>query len=70
MGEVLRKVRRTEDVRRTENLEWLDLGVVGGFAKRAFGECGRQIAQGLVSHFTDFGFYTEASEKHLESLGS
>lgn len=38
--------------------------------QRAVGECARQIAQGLVSHFTDFGFYTEVSEKYLEDLGS
>ena len=37
---------------------------------RPVGEYGRQIAWGLVSHFIEFGFYTEASEKHLEGLGS
>lgn len=61
----MRKVRRTEDVRRTKFGVTRSRG--GGWACRVC-EYGMQIAQDLVSHLTDFGFYTEASEKHLEGL--
>lgn len=52
-----------------QSLEWLDLGVAG-FAERWVGEWERQIARGLGSHFTEFGFCPEASEKPLKDFGS
>lgn len=47
----------------------MDLGV-GRFAEKLVGAWERQRAWGLVSHFTEFGFYSKASEKSLKGFGS